>query len=66
MLHFARRSLLGQLLSVYLIFVVVVLLGGVAVNALVEQQLSNDAQASDQALARPVGWLTYLMFASHT
>ncbi len=32
MLHFMRRSLLVQLLSVYLLFVVVVLVGGVGVN----------------------------------
>ena len=32
MLHFMRRSLLFQLLSVYLLFVVVVLIGGVAVK----------------------------------
>ena len=51
MLHFVRRSLLVQLLSVYLLFVIVVLIGGVGVNAVVEQQLRNDAQASDQALS---------------
>ncbi len=35
MLHFVHRSLLIQLLSVYLLFVVIVLLGGVEVNAVV-------------------------------
>jgi PAS domain S-box-containing protein len=64
MLHFMRRSLLVQLLSVYLLFVVVVLLGGVAVNALVEQQLSNDAQASDQALAQEIALQTGLQLRS--
>jgi PAS domain S-box-containing protein len=54
MLHFARRSLLVQLLSVYLLFVIVVLIGGVIVNAVVQQQLYNDAQASDQALAQEI------------
>ncbi len=54
MLHFARRSLLVQLLSVYLVFVIVVLIGGVVVNAVVEQQLRNDVQASDQALAQEI------------
>jgi len=58
MLHFARRSLLLQLLSVYLLFVILVLIGGVAVNDLVEQQLSNDAQASDQALAQEIALQT--------
>src|SRR6266496_3194022 len=58
MLHVVRRSLLFQLLSVYLLFVILVLIGGVAVNALVEQQLSNDAQASDQALAQEIALQT--------
>jgi len=60
MLHFVRRSLLVQLLSVYLLFVVIVLLGGVGVNAVVEQQLGNDAQASDQALAQEIALETGL------
>lgn len=60
MLHFVRRSLLVQLLSVYLLFVIVVLSGGMAVNALVEQQLRNDAQASDQALAQEIALQTNL------
>src|SRR5215467_1445030 len=54
MLHFVRRSLLVQLLSVYLLFVVIVLIGGVGVNAAVEQQLRSDVQASDQALAQEI------------
>jgi len=58
MLHFKRRSLLFQLLSVYLLFVVVVLIGGVAVDALVEQQVRNDAQVSDQALAQEIALQT--------
>jgi signal transduction histidine kinase len=60
MQHFMRRSLLVQLLSVYLLFVVLVLVAGVVVNAVVEQQLSNDAQASDQALAQEVAVVTSL------
>lgn len=63
MLHFMRRSLLIQLLSVYLLFVVVVLIAGVVVNAVVERQLSNDAQASDQALAQEVAAETSLRLA---
>jgi PAS domain S-box-containing protein len=58
MLHFVRRSLLIQLLSVYLLFVGIVLLGGMGVNAVVAQQLSNDAQASDQALAQEIAQQT--------
>jgi len=60
MLHFARRSLLVQLLSVYLLFVIVVLIGGVVVNAVVEQQLSTDVQASDEALAQEIALETSL------
>ncbi|HLI87968.1 MAG TPA: ATP-binding protein [Ktedonobacteraceae bacterium] len=60
MLHLMRRSLLLQLLSVYLLFVAVVLLGGVGVNALVEQRLRSDVQASDQALAQEVARETSL------
>src|SRR5438094_3203918 len=60
MLHFVRRSLLVQLLSVYLLFVIVVLLGGVGVNMVIEQQLSNDVQASDQALAQEIALQTNL------
>src|SRR6266702_5439219 len=60
MLPFVRRSLLVQLLSVYLVFVIVVLLGGVVVNAVVEQQLRNDVQASDQALAQEIALQTSL------
>jgi PAS domain S-box-containing protein len=58
--RFMRRSLLSQLLSVYLIFVVVVLIGGVAVNAVIEQQLSNNVQASDKALAQEIATQTSL------
>src|SRR6266700_4552954 len=60
MLHFMRRSLLVQLLSVYLLFVAVVLIGGVGVNVVVEQQLRNDVQASDQALAQEIALETSL------
>jgi len=60
MLHFVRRSLLVQLVSVYLLFVIVVLIGGVEVNAVVEQQLRADVQASDQALAQEIALQTSL------
>ena len=60
MLPFMRRSLLVQLLSVYLLFVVIVLLGGIGVHAVVEQRLRNDAQASDQALAQDIAVETSL------
>ena len=60
MLHFMRRSLLVQLLSVYLLFVAVVLMGGAGVNVVVEQRLRNDVQASDQALAQEIALETSL------
>src|SRR5690242_1635381 len=62
-MQFMRRSLLFQLLSVYLLFVALVLIGGVAVNALVEQQLSNDVQASDQALAQEIALQTSIQLS---
>src|SRR2546430_16649375 len=64
MLPFVRRSLLVQLLSVYLVFVIVVLLGGVEVNAVVEHQLRNDVQASDEALAQEIALQTGLQMNS--
>ena len=49
-----RRSLLVQVVSVYLLFVTVVLLTGLAVNAVVEQRLVEQVQTSDQALAQEI------------
>src|SRR5205085_4989195 len=63
MMHFMRRSLLIQLLSVYLLFVVIVLLGGLGVNAVVEQKLRNDVQSSDQALAQEIALETSLQLS---
>lgn len=53
-----RRSILIQLVSVYLLFVTVVLVAGVGVNAVVEQRLRHDIEASDQALAKEVALTT--------
>ena len=63
MLHFMSRSLLVQLLSVYLLFVIVVLVGGLGVNAIVEQRLSDDVRASDQALAQEIALETGLQLS---
>jgi signal transduction histidine kinase/HAMP domain-containing protein len=63
MLHLARRSLLIQLLSVYLLFVLVVLIGGVGVNAVVEHHLRDDVQASDQALAQEIAQATSIQLS---
>lgn len=49
-----RRSLLLQLVSVYLVFVLVVLAAGLSVNAIIEQRLRNDVQAADLALAQDI------------
>src|SRR5438094_509788 len=54
MSRFLRRSILIQLVSVYLLFVTLVLIAGVGVNAAVEQRLRHDVEASDQALAKEV------------
>jgi PAS domain S-box-containing protein len=60
MRQFMRRSLLLQLLSVYLLFVTVVLLGGLGVNAAIEHQIQNDVQAADQALGQEIALETSL------
>ncbi|MEP6774677.1 MAG: cache domain-containing protein, partial [Chloroflexota bacterium] len=54
MLHFLRRSLLRQLLGVYLIFVSAVLGTGLAVNFIVQDRLRSEVQSSDLALAQAI------------
>jgi PAS domain S-box-containing protein len=49
-----RRSLLIQVVSVYLLFVTVVLVTGLVVNANVEQRLVAQVQTADQALAQEI------------
>lgn len=58
--QFVRRSLLVQLVSVYLLFVVVVLVVGAVVNAIVDQRVRDEVQASDQALAQEIALDTSL------
>src|SRR5579884_2242214 len=58
MTRWMRRSLLAQMVGVYLAFVLVVLGAGLAVNALVEQQLRAQVEASDQALAQEIALQT--------
>ena len=55
MLNSLRRSLLAQLLGLYLAFVGLALGAGVLVSALVQRQLWADAQANNLALARSIG-----------
>ncbi len=54
MWRFMQRSLLRQLLGVYLIFVTVVLGTGLAVNGGVQDRLRAEVQASDLALAQAI------------
>ncbi len=60
MRYFMRRSLALQLLSVYLLFVMVVLAVGFGFNAVVQHQLRNNVQTSDQALAQEIALTTSL------
>lgn len=60
MSHFVRRSLLIQLLSVYLIFVLLVLGGGLFADSIIEKGLTFDVQASNQALAQEIALRTNL------
>lgn len=53
-----QRSLLVQLVSVYLLFVIIVLLTGLVVNAIVEQRLRDEVQVADQALAQEIALQT--------
>ncbi|HEU5368395.1 MAG TPA: ATP-binding protein [Ktedonobacterales bacterium] len=52
MLRIRHQSLLVQLLSGYLLFVLIVLGTGFIVNTVVEQELQSQVQASDLALAQ--------------
>ena len=54
MLNSLRRSLLAQLLGMYLAFVGLALGAGVLVSALVQRQLWADAEANNFALARSI------------
>ncbi len=54
MTRWIRQSLLVQMVGVYLVFVLVVLSAGMAVNTLVERQLREQVQASDLALAQEI------------
>ncbi len=54
MRHFVRRSLLAQLLGVYLLFVATVLGVDLEVNSVVQQQVQTEVQTTDLALAQEV------------
>lgn len=59
MVHLLRRSLLLQLLGVYLLFVAIVLASGLEADAAGQQQLKSQIQATDLALAQEVAFDTY-------
>ena len=60
--RFIRRSLLVQMLGVYLAFVVVVIGTGATVNAILEGQLRAQVQAADMALAQQIATETSITF----
>ena len=59
MVHLLRRSLLLQLLGVYLLFVAIVLASGLEADAVGQQQLKSQIQTTDLALAQEVAFDTY-------
>ena len=54
MVHLIRRSLLMQVLGVYLLFVIIVLATGLGSNAVAQQQLRAEVQTTDLALGQEV------------
>lgn len=58
MLHLVRRSLLVQLLGVYLLFVAAVLATDLEVNSVAQQQVSAEVQTTDLALAQEIALQT--------
>ncbi len=60
MRHYWRQSILAQLLSAYLLFVLIVLSSGVGFNLVIQQRLQNDVQNADQALAQEIALNTSL------
>ncbi len=62
MFRFVRRSLLFQLLGVYLAFVAVVIGAGTGVNAILQGQLLSQVQAADMALAQQIATETSIQF----
>ncbi len=60
MRHYWRQSILAQLLSAYLLFVIIVVSSGVVFNLYIEQRLQRDVQTSDQALAQEIALETSL------
>ncbi len=59
MIAFVRRSLLTQLLGVYLVLVLIVIGSGVEIDALGQRQVHDQLQNTDVSLAQEVAFDTY-------
>lgn len=59
MTQLVRRSLLAQLLGVYLVFVLIVIVSGVEVDAAGQRQIRAQIRANDLVLAQEVAFDTY-------
>jgi len=60
MRHYWRQSILAQLLSAYLLFVIIVVSSGAGFNLFIQQRLQGDVQTADQALAQEIALETSL------
>ncbi len=59
MIHFVRRSLLAQLIGVYLVFVLIVIGSGIEIDAVGQRQIRAQIQTTDLSLAQEVAFDTY-------
>lgn len=59
MTQLVRRSLLVQLLGVYLVFVLIVIISGIEVDAVGQRQIREQIRAGDLVLAQEVAFDTY-------
>ncbi|HEX6800235.1 MAG TPA: ATP-binding protein [Ktedonobacterales bacterium] len=59
MVHFVRRSLLAQLIGVYLVFVLIVIGSGIEIDAVGQRQIRAQFQTTDLSLAQEVAFDTY-------
>ena len=59
MVHFIRRSLLAQLIGVYLVFVLIVIGSGIEIDAVGQRQIRTQFQTTDLSLAQEVAFDTY-------
>ena len=59
MIHFIRRSLLTQLIGVYLVFVLIVIGSGMEIDAVGQHQIRDQIQTTDFALAQEIAFETF-------